>query len=309
MRATVLTIVIVTYRSADTVAACLRSLGAALGTVRAEVVVVDNGSDDGTVDAVRDLIAELSIPIALIERADNAGFAAGCNAGLEKASGDWVLFLNPDTVCPSGSLEALVDASRALPSAGLVAPALVAPDGNLQPTVERDYRLGRYLLGLVRIGGANRARPPPAAGPPVEVAWVHAAAALLPLGLARSLGGFDERFFLYMEDMDLCTRVRATGRAVVVVPEVRIHHVGGASGEVSGGAPVIAGRRVAGLATYLAVHQGRWAAAVFGVATAASATLVAATQALLRRPAAEHWAMARAGARVALTRALSARRS
>ncbi|HUQ40252.1 MAG TPA: glycosyltransferase family 2 protein [Acidimicrobiales bacterium] len=290
------TAVVVTYRSADIVGACLRSLDAAAPVTRLRAVVVDNASDDGTVDVVRETAAAVTTPVELKERPANDGFSVGCNVGLRRASGEWVLFLNPDAVLRPGVVDALVDVARANPSAAIVAPALVGSDGALQPTVERVYGLRRIVLGLFRVGGPNRAAVPPDGGEPIEVEWVHAAVILMPLAVARALGGFDERYFLYAEDMDLCTRARRAGHLVLLAPAIRVDHVGGASAARSGGDGPMAARRVDGFARYLRAHEGRAAAVAYLLVTLVSAAVMAAAGAVRRRPSAVHRAMVRAAA-------------
>jgi GT2 family glycosyltransferase len=170
----------------------------------------------------------------------------------------------------------------------LVCPALENSNGTLQATVETDFDLRRVLAGIVRVGGKNRPSTPPRDGPPVEVDWAHGAAMLLPVELARDLGGFDERFFLFFEDLDLCWRVRQAGGSVLIAPEVRVGHVGGASMARSGGDAWVAGQRVRGLAAFLAKRHGRGAARLYALVALAAYGLT---------PSAAHRAMAAAAAR------------
>lgn len=262
------TAVIVTFRSAATIADCIGSLAPAAVGCTLRAVVIDNASDDGSVAAARAAAAGAGVPIDLVEWPTNRGFAAASNHGLARADGEMVLFLNPDTVLPPGAVDALVATLAGRPDTGLVSPALINPDGSAQAMVEDDITLGRALRGMVRLGRPVRPRPaPPAGGGPVAVDWVHAACVLLPVPLARRLGGFDERFFFGGEDMDLCRRVREAGFDVVVVPETRVTHVGGASLAAGGtDAPPL---RVKATATAFAVRYGRWAAYVFAVAATA----------------------------------------
>ena len=266
-------IVSVTYRSEPTIGLCIRALPAACEGVDARAYVVDNSSDDFTLDATRDAAASVkaSVPVEITPRSSNAGFSVGANVGMAKAlpsEPDWILFCNPDAVLPPCSVRQLVDVAEAWPRPAVVAPALVNLDGSPQPMVERTYRLGRVLAGMARIGGANRAEPVRDSGPPYAADWVHAAVVLVPTKLAQQLGGFDERYFLYAEDMDFCLRAREAGADIVVVPEVRVPHVSGASAALSGGEPFRAADRVAGLGLFLRKEHGRWASAVFGLATA-----------------------------------------
>ena len=159
------TVVVVTYRSAPTIDACLRSLPGAAEGRPIDIVVVDNASDDTTAARVRDVDLGLDMRVDLVARPTNDGFAVASNAGLARASGEWVLFANPDTDWPAGALNRLVDVAVARPRGRCRLPGLENPDGSVQPSVETDLDLRRVLAGLVRVGGANRPAPAP---PPVR---------------------------------------------------------------------------------------------------------------------------------------------
>ena len=265
----------VTYRSEATIGLCLRALPAACEGFDARAYVVDNASDDFTLDAARDAAHSIraQIPVDVIARHSNAGFAVGNNVGMNRAlttEPDWILFCNPDAIMPPGSVRGLVEAATAWPRPAVVAPALVNLDGSPQPMIERTYRIGRVLAGMARIGGANRATPPPHSGRPFTADWVHGAVLLVSAALAQKLGGWDEGYFLYAEDMDFCLRARQAGADVVVVPEVRVPHVSGASAALSGGEPLRAADRVAGLGRFLRKEHGTWAGIAFALATMAT---------------------------------------
>src|SRR5438067_50920 len=127
------TAVVVTYRSGPTIEACLRSLAAATVDRPQQIVVVDNASDDDTLARVQ----AAGVPVQLIARSTNAGFGAASNEGLARAMGDWVVFANPDTWWPPGSLDRLVGVAEEHHDA-LVCPALENSNGTLQATVETD---------------------------------------------------------------------------------------------------------------------------------------------------------------------------
>lgn len=260
-----ITVVIVTFRSSATIAECLASLGPAAADAGVRAVVVDNYSGDGTATAVRN--GEWPVPVDLVERDTNGGFAVGASAGLERASGDYVLFLNPDAVLPPAAIDQLVAVAEARPAAAVVTPALVNVDGTPQAMVEDDITFGRALRGLTRLGPPVRPQPAPESGPPLTVDWAHAACFLMPLDRARRLRGFDERFFFGGEDMDLCRRARAAGFEVVVVPEVRVRHAGGAS--VDAARSSRDAFRVHATATAFAIRYGPAAARAFALAALA----------------------------------------
>ena len=257
------TAVIVTYRSAETIATCLRSLPAGMGMADGRAVVVDNASDDTTLEEVRLSAAGVELPVEVVALPGNAGFAAGANAGLARADGDYVLFLNPDAVLAADTVAELIDVTSMHDRAGIVSPTLVNSDGSPQPMIEDDITLVRALAGMVRLRPAVRPRTAPADGPPCTVDWIHAACILMRRELAQRLGGFDERFFFGGEDMDLCRRVREAGYQVLVVPEVRVTHIGGAS--VAKGDTAVARHRVDAVATAFEIRYGRWAARLFAL--------------------------------------------
>ena len=276
-------VVVVTYRSEATIGLCLRALASACEGIGARAYVVDNASDDFSLDAARDAAHAIreKVPVDLIARHTNAGFSAGNNAGMHRALAadpDWILFCNPDAILPPGSVTALVEAATAWPRPAVVAPALVNLDGSAQPMIERTYRIGRVLAGMARIGGANRATPAPHSGQPFTADWVHGAVLLVPATLAASLDGWDEGYFMYAEDMDFCLRARKAGADVVVAPEVRVPHMSGASAALSGGEPFRAADRVAGMGRFLRKEHGPWAAAAFAFATLATSVPAAAVE-------------------------------
>jgi GT2 family glycosyltransferase len=248
-------VVIVTYRSAATIGECLSSLRAA-SAAPIEVVVVDNASGDGSVDAAR----AADSAAVVISQPTNEGYGAANNAGVAAldAHTNFVLFANPDTVWPAASIDALVNHLHD-PTIGLVSPALVDEAGAPQPFVEEDLTLGRVLRGMTRVG--KPVRPRVGDG---DVAWLHTAAALAPIGVVRALGGFDERFFLFAEDADFCRRVRMLGKRVAIAPDVRVAHIGGASMDASHDADALAGMRTRALAMYLEKYDGKLARRIFG---------------------------------------------
>jgi GT2 family glycosyltransferase len=216
---------------------------------------VDNASPDGSVDAAR----RADPAAVVISRPTNDGYGAGNNIGVAALDPDttFVLFANPDTVWPAGSIDALV--ARCDESVGVLSPTLIEDSGDAQAIVEDDLRLGAVLRGMTRLG--RPVRPRVAHG---SVEWVHTAAALVPMAVVRAVGGFDERFFLFAEDADFCRRVRALGKRIEVTPDVRVQHIGGASMDAAHNADALAGMRTRAVATYLEKYDGKLARRAFG---------------------------------------------
>ena len=152
--------------------------------------------------------------------ANNLGFLRSCNRAAGQASGDWICFLNNDTVVADDWLEELIDSFRWFPDAGLVGPMLLYPNGSLQEAggiVWQDGSAWNY--------GRNGDPDDPAHGFARDVDYVSGACILLPTALFRELGGFDGRYSpAYYEDTDLALAVKASGRRVIYQPRARVIH-------------------------------------------------------------------------------------
>jgi N-acetylglucosaminyl-diphospho-decaprenol L-rhamnosyltransferase len=222
-----LDVVVVTYNSREHVRPCVQPL---CNNSRIEVIVVDNDSADGTPDAIRDL------PLKLIESRENRGFAAACNTGFGHGDAPFVCFLNPDAVATPEALLSLVARLEVDDRVGCVAPRVVEPDGSTQytqhwfPTLRTTFARALFLHRLIPSSSTTFDVVDPAqyqreATPD----WVAGACLVLRRRVLERLHGFDERFFMYCEDMDLCKRIRDLGLGVVYDPNTEITHVGGAS--------------------------------------------------------------------------------
>lgn len=226
-----LSIVIVNWNTAALLRGCLASLPAACGDLRCEVLVVDNASHDGSAELVR-----REFPAAaLIEAGANLGFSRGNNRALSRCRGDFVLLLNPDTVCPPGSLAKLVVFARGRQHLGAVGPLLTDAAG--MPTITwgwfpapRHHWLG-FLDPGRRLGGtfwgARVVHVPRRDEPSREVDYVAGACLLMPREALAAVGPLDERFFLYFEETDWCRRARALGLAVWYCAETEVVHLEG----------------------------------------------------------------------------------
>jgi GT2 family glycosyltransferase len=229
------TIVIVTYNSRDSLEPCLASI--ARHASRARVVVVDNASADDPAPIVAGHRA------TLVRNHTNRGFAAGVNAGLQQAEGEFVALLNPDCALHDGALERLQAELQAHPEAALVGPQILNADGSLQGSARGDPSLVTGLFGRttlltrlfpnarwsrqnIRIDEATIAR-----GESFAVDWVSGACMMARRAALDAVGGFDERYFLYWEDADLCRRLRNRGHTVRYVPAAKVMHIGGRSSD------------------------------------------------------------------------------
>jgi len=229
------TAIVVTYRSGTTIGACLRRLEDALDPHSSEVIVVDNASDDDTSAVVR------THPRAqLVCRETNAGFGSAVNDGLRRARMPYALVMNDDAEVDGACVARLVAALAPNPDVGLVGPLVVDADDKAVASAsgffpgwdeERD-RFGRGTRRLVRLV-LPRLAPPAQPGNPAitgeeqDVSWLVGVALLGRSDVLRRLGGFNEAFFLYGEEIDLCRRAAAAGLRNVWVPAAKCGHIGG----------------------------------------------------------------------------------
>ena len=223
----VVTVVVITYNPGDSLDACLSSLRNALD-VPYEVLVVDNASTDGApAPAARRHGAEL------IEIGRNAGYGTAANIGASASTAPWLLVINPDTEFLPGSITELLAAAHRWPRAGVLGPALLTAEDELYPSARAipslSAGIGHALC--VRWWPSNpwtrryrREDQAPVEGP---AGWLSGACMLFRTAAFASVGGFDEWYFMYFEDLDLCERLSAAGWVNVYVPSAVIRHVGG----------------------------------------------------------------------------------
>lgn len=233
MPGTDLSVTICSWNTRDYLDRCLASVFAQQDGVSLEVIVIDNASEDGSADMV-----EQKYPsVRLIRNERNLGFGAGHNQGFAIATGEFLMPINSDAVVHPNCFHRLVSFMRENPNVGIAAPKLLNPDGSLQyscrrfPTpaaaLFRNTPLGKLFPNnrfareyLMQDWDHNEPR---------DVDWVSGAAFCLRAKVYREIGGFDEQFFMYLEDVDLCKRVHDAGYRVVYVPDAVVTHVIGAS--------------------------------------------------------------------------------
>lgn len=257
-----LSIVIVTYNSAEVLGECLHAIGPAL---RESVLVVDNGSADATVAIAH------SHGARVVELGRNTGFAAAANHGAEQATGQTLCFLNPDTLPEPGLFAAGIEALRLRPGDCAV-PRLVGMGKAIVEGRQPGYTRRRLLTDMLKANygismgpssGTPATRPPP---------WHWPLGTCLFISRARfqELGGFDTRYFMYMEDVDFGWRLHRAGGTVIPIDTTLVHH--GAKGT-----SVPCTRQMAllnrGRIRYATLHYGRLFGMVAGILAAPSALL------------------------------------
>jgi GT2 family glycosyltransferase len=228
-----LSIVILCWNDLKVIQDCLRSLYASTRETAFEVIVSDNGSTDGSIEYIR----ENHPDVRVIENGRNLRFAKANNIGINASRGQYVLILNPDTIVNDGTLDRMVAFADAHPDAGAFGCRVLNADGSYQESA-RPFRSvrGEWItaLGLRRLsylsswfeadryigweGTSER-----------EVDWISGCFMLVRADALARIGGFDDQFFYYFEDMDLCRRIRQAGHSIIYNPLATIIHLGGQS--------------------------------------------------------------------------------
>jgi len=230
-------IVIVNYKTPALCIDSLQSLQALSGS-SASILVVDNASNDGSLDKINQAITENSWNAAsIIESQSNNGFSSGNNIGINASSTEFVLLLNSDTIVRPGTIEMLFKTLQENPQMGMASPRLEWPDGSSQ---ESCFRFHRPINELIRSA---------ASGPitsllkqyevPLRVSdeisfpeWTSFACVLIRRQVFEDIGLLDEEFFMYFEDVDFCKRAREAGWRIIHNPEAHVVHLRGGSSPV-----------------------------------------------------------------------------
>lgn len=227
-----LSILIVNWNVRDLLRDCLRSIERGRGALEVEVIVVDSASGD---DSVAMVAAEFPW-VTLRPQSENVGFPRGNNIALAEARGDHLLLLNPDTVVLDDALTVMVAYLEKNPEVGAVGPQLLNPDGSVQssrrrfPTLATGYFESTWLEGVAP-GVLRRYY---ALDLPddrmADVDWLVGACIMVPRGVYEQIGGLDEAYYMYSEELDWCRRIKEAGWRVVYHPGARVvHHVGKSS--------------------------------------------------------------------------------
>ena len=239
-------IVILNYKQRGLVKQCIKGIVASQPQLEYEIIVVDNVSNDGTLEMVKTLFEppeehQLTLPVAptlrippimTIQAEFNGGFAIGNNLGIAKARGTYIMILNPDIAVVSGVIEEMFSFMEHHADIGILGPKLINPDGSVQHSCRRYpnfftplYR--RTLLG--RLPFARRSLDYYLMVDfdhvtSTDVDWLFGACLFIRRSVVEKIGAFDERFFMYFEDLDLCRRVWQAGFRVVYIVSVEMVH-------------------------------------------------------------------------------------
>lgn len=228
-----LSVAIVSYNAREELEACLSSVVAETEDGTPEIIVADNASADGSVAMVQDRFPGVDV----LESNENLGFARASNLCWRRAHRPLVLFLNSDTVVPQGALARMVAIMNDRGDVGALGPRLKNADGSIQMSFGNMLSFSAELRQKLLNAGYRNGRGPLRGY--VEklharertVDWVSGACLLTRRELLERVGGFDEEFFLYSEDVDLCARLRAQGARILFTPAIEIIHHRGRSVE------------------------------------------------------------------------------
>lgn len=227
-------IVVVNYNAGDLLRRCVENCL----PQASQLIVVDNASADGSLQAVLDEFSGVA-KLQIIRNADNLGFAAACNRGANAATGDFVLFLNPDCMVMEGAVQCLAQALNADPKAGMAGGLLLNPDGKEQaggrravPTpwrsLVRAFHLSVFEDRWPRLFTDFNLHKRPLPAKPVELEAISGACTMVKRVAMDNVGPWDEAYFLHCEDLDLCMRYRKNLWTILFVPDARFVHYRGA---------------------------------------------------------------------------------
>jgi N-acetylglucosaminyl-diphospho-decaprenol L-rhamnosyltransferase len=214
-------ILIVSWNSAELIIPCVRSIEAKTRNVRHEIIVVDNGSTDGSAQRIRKTFPE----VRLIENPENLGFARAVNLALDTVSGRYTFLLNPDILFRNDAASILSRFLDGRPEAGIAGGRLFNSDGSPGVSFGR-FPAFRDAVNRSMGGSPNYGIPfDPTQTDPGKVDWISGADLMIRSDFFRELGGLDPSYFFSFEDVDLCLRAARLGRTTYVVPDAEIVHI------------------------------------------------------------------------------------
>jgi GT2 family glycosyltransferase len=224
----ILSVIVVNWNTGDLLRCCLESIYADLTDIPAEVFVIDSGSTDLSLVSAQEHFPQANY----IRSPVNIGFGPANNLALRQAKGDFLLLLNPDTLVHPGAIGRLLSFIEHNPHVGAAAARLLNGDGSLQYSCSPEPTLGREFLRMFHLGVRPDGYYPMEAwdqNDPRQVDVILGACMLVRRTTLDQAGLFDERFFMYSEEVDLCRRIRQAGWKIYWVPQAVITHYGGQS--------------------------------------------------------------------------------
>ncbi len=228
-----ISVVIVNWNVKELLQKCLESVFQYQHSYRVEVIVIDNASSDDSVEMIRGKFPQ----VQLIENEKNIGFAAANNQGIKMAKGRYIFALNPDTEIKENTFQVLIQTATEYPKAGMIGCKLLNPDNSTQNSVRRDpttKALWQIALKIPKlIGNTNAIKNYLATDfnyqMEQEVEQIMGACMFIKKEMLNEIGLFDESFFIWFEEVDLCKRARNAGWNIIYTPKTHIVHYGGES--------------------------------------------------------------------------------
>jgi hypothetical protein len=262
-----LSIIIVSWNVRKELVDCLRSIENNKPCCEFEIIVADNASSDGTVQAVQREFTHATV----IANRDNRGFSAANNQAIKIAKGEYLLLLNPDTIVHKNSFDNLIRVLDEKPDAGMGGPKLIDENGILCPSIGYvpTFRSTLYSKTFLRTLGIFRRHYKKLTAQNFnydeqnQVEQLNGAALMVRRAVMDKIGNMDENFFLYYEDVDLCLRIRNAGFKIIYVPTATITHIGGMSStQISAKKLVMLYKS---MFVYLRKHKGSFKTTLFGL--------------------------------------------
>ncbi len=220
---TKLSIIVLSYNTKNLTCECLKSIfeqyEKELKIGEFEVILVDNASKDGTVDAISDIRYS---DIKIIKNKENLGFSKGNNVGVGNAAGKFVLFLNSDTEIKDKGLLKMVEFLDNNKHIAIVGGRMENEDGSVQPSAGKFYSILNLFILLFGGGRMGLLRSSPSRISKAD--WVSGACMMVKKDIFKKIGGFDEKLFMYMEDVEVCFRARKAGYLTYYYPFISLLH-------------------------------------------------------------------------------------
>lgn len=234
-----LAIVIINYKTAGLVIACLESLVTEIREIDAKVIVVDNRSDDGSCERIQNWILESGSKdwVCLQSMAQNLGFSGGNNVGIQTLGAEYYLLLNSDTIVRRGAISTLLAAAANDKSAGLVSPRLEWEDGQAQESCFKFHSPVSEFIFSANTGCITKIFskwyvPQQVSNQQAYYDWTSFACVLIRQEVFKDIGEMDDGYFMYFEDVAFCYFAKKAGWKVLNIPEAHIVHLRGGSSPV-----------------------------------------------------------------------------
>lgn len=230
-----LSIIILSYNTRQLLKNCLKSVFGTIKKLKSEVIVVDNHSSDDSVPMVKKEFPQAK----LIANQQNLGFSRGNNQGIKKARGEYILLLNSDTIVQSGALSKMANYLKEHPRVGVVGCRLLNQDGSPQLSAGGFPSLLTCAIMLFWEHWHTSARVRGSFAQIKQVDWVMGAAMMIRKSVLDQVGLLDEKIFMYMEEIELCYRIKKVGGEVVFYPQAEITHLGRGSSRTGKKEPIL----------------------------------------------------------------------